>query len=574
LKLRIGFVTNSSSSSFGAAFGDAVLGIGLLGAFIGMKCAAPAKPEVDLTGLQDSEMDAILAASEQASREAAENLAADAAKRDAIALGLLTNQETQLAAQADKIRAEMDTYNQQWQDAQQGIDPKDPGYADFKKKYDDYQDYLKGQLADVDGQMTEIKTARIQEQIAQDSKNDWIKQRQEDMVQVAEQKAFLEAVAKGYGAHQGYDINDVNRRLAELNAREAELKGVLKENNAEINYTPKPRDPIGPDPAMAKIQAEYRAKKEALEKEVADAKAASNEERRAALKKEQVWLEKDMKNRASQAALWGFMTKTAEITQVGADIGVDILSKVTGPAGQTIKTVYTGAKGVAGGVGEGLANGDMSKNVLKGAVGGLSDIIKDKAGGDWVKGKVGETGAKITAGIYTIGSEAGKGALEAGLEGKNITDGAISGAAKGTIDVAVSTGLDKLLPPKDLPSDLDWSNTNVKDAYKYVKGKNPLTNSPTRSLWQGAGSTTGQAQGAIKEGMKSAGKDQVKGYVKGDEIPVIGVKQEFTGNAIQAATPHIKNGAAALGKAASEGAKSLSTALKNGVNNPGNITRA
>jgi hypothetical protein len=77
------------------------------------------------------------------------------------------------------------------------------------------------------------------------------------------------------------------------------------------------------------------------------------------------------------------MTKAAETTQVAADIGVDVLSKVTGPVGQTVKTCYTGLKGVAGGVGEGMANGDMSKNILKGAVGGLSDIVKDKIGGKY-----------------------------------------------------------------------------------------------------------------------------------------------------------------------------------------------
>jgi hypothetical protein len=578
LKLRTGFVTNSSSSSFGIAGPEVIASLGILGAFFGMTCRAPAPkppdttgtPETDVTGVKDSEMDAILAASEQASKEAADNLAADAAKRDDIASALLNTQEGQLNAQADKIKAEMDAYDKQWQDAKQGVDPKDPGYADFKKKYDDYQDYLKGQLDDVGAQINEIHAAQIQEQIAKDSKNDWIKQRQEDLVQVSEQKAFLEAVAKGYGGHEGYNVDEVNARLKQLNEREGELRGVLKENDAEINYTPKQRDPIGPDPAMEKMQAEYRAKQQALQQEINAAQVQRKAEKLADLKKEQAWLEKDAANKANKAAFWNFMTKSAEVTQVGADIGVDILSKVTGPAGQTIKTAYTGLKGVAGGVGEGLANGDMSKNVLKGAVGGLSDIIKDKVGGDYVKGKLGETGTKIAQGAYTIGSEAGKGALEAGLDGKDIVDGAIGGAAKGTIDVGVSAGFDKLLPPKDLPSGMDWTDANVKDAYKYLKGGNPLTNSPTRSLWQGAGSTTGISRTAVSEGLISAGKDQAKGFIKGDEVPVLGTKQEFTSQAIQSATPYIKSG----GAAAISGAKSLAGALKNSVSDPGSVVRA
>ena len=69
------------------------------------------------------------------------------------------------------------------------------------------------------------------------------------------------------------------------------------------------------------------------------------------------------------------------------------------------------------------------------------------------------------------------------------------------------------LPPKDLPSGLNWQNTDIKDAYKYLKGGNPLTNSSSRSLWQGAGSVTGISRTAVSEGVISAGKDQLKGYL-------------------------------------------------------------
>jgi len=101
------------------------------------------------------------------------------------------------------------------------------------------------------------------------------------------------------------------------------------------------------------------------------------------------------------------MTKAGELTQTAADTGVDILSNLTGPAGKTIKTAYTGLKGVAGGFGEGLANGNMAAELGKGALGGLSDIAKDKLG-SYVGDKWGEASGKAAQNIFGIGAEAGK----------------------------------------------------------------------------------------------------------------------------------------------------------------------
>ena len=501
----------------GAAAGAAGLALAGILALFDCDCKKEPPPEVDDTGMKDSEIEAALAASDQAAKDAADRMAADAAERDGLVKDVLNTQETQLAAQANKIKDEMAAYNKQWQDAQQGMDPKDPGYDAFKKQYDDYQDYLKGQLDGVNSKIADVQATRMQEQIAQESKNDWIKQRQEDLVQTAEQKSYLEAVAKGYGSQKGYDIAEVNARLKQLNEREAELKNTLKANNADIEYTPQQRDPIGPDADSVRLNDEYRAKKMALEKEIADAKAARDEARSTELEKEQAWLEKDMKAQANKAAFWNVMTKGAEATQVVADTGVDILSNVTGPAGKTIKGIYQVGKGVGGGFGEGLANGDMGKNIFKGTVGGVSDVIKDK---------IGDKYGKAAQGIYNIGAESGKGALGAGLDGKSIVDGAISAGIKGGIDTTLSAGLDKLLPPGEMPAGMDWTNANTKDIIKSIKGGNPLT-SLTR--------------GAVKDGFIGAGKDQIKNLAKGDEIPVLGFKQGFTDAAIEASTPFIKS---------------------------------
>jgi phosphopantetheine adenylyltransferase len=556
MKFRTEFVTNSSSTSFGAAAGDIVLAIAgiiaLIGVQFGPKTETPAEnePGTDSDNPQKSELDAILEASEEAARQAADNLVADAETRDDMVMDILSSQENQLNAQATKIQDEINQYQKQWQEAQQGIDPNDPDYTNLKKQYDDYQDYLKNQLDDVSSQLDEIQATRIQEQIAQQSRNSWIERQQQDLVQVAEQKSFLEAVAAGYGAHQGYDIARVNRQIADLTNREKELRNILKSNNAEINYTARTRDPIGPDKDSIKLNEQYRAQKEALQRQAEAAKKANDSKRRAELEKQQAWLEKDMQNQASKAAFWNFMTKAAETTQVVADVSIDVLSKVTGPAGQSVKLCYLGLKGVGSGVGEGLAGGDMAKNVLKGAVGGLSDIVKDKIGGKF---------GTAVQNIYTIGSEAGKGALDAALKDgatwDDVYKGAFTGGMKGTIDVGMSTIMDGILPPGQMPDGLDWSDINTKTFINSIKSNNPLT---VRNL----------GRESLTEGLIGAGKGQITNYIKGDQIPVTEWKQNFTDAVIDKAAPYAVNAAKAAGKSALEQARSLSDALEKRNYNP------
>lgn len=577
MKVRFDFVTNSSSTSFGAALSSGVLG-GMI-TFLGMscQCSSPDGDDDDTdrggggaddrsTAANAAAIDAALQASQQAAQEAADKLAADAAARDSLVGGILSAEDKRLADTANKFQKEIDAYNQQWQDAQKGADPNDPGYADMKKRYEDYTDYIKSQLDEVKAQQYRIEVARVQEQIAKDSRSSWIKQQQEDLVQVKEQKSFLEAVSKGYGKNKDYDISRIKTQLDQLNQREVSISGTLKANNAEIDYIPRNRGEIGPDPEMARINSEYKEKMRKLQDEIDTRKGQEFEAKRRQLEKDQARLEQDMVNQGAKASFWNVMTKAAETTQVVSDIGVDVLSNLTGPAGKTIKTLYTGIKGVAGGVGEGLANNQdnirdlltknlsaeqkakiyaemqkgMSKEVAKGALGGLSDVIKDK---------VGDKLGKAAQNIYGIGSEAGKSMFESGLDGKTSTadmiKAGLSGAAKGSLDAAGNVIADGILPGgKDMPTGLDWQDVNVGNFINSVKSNNPLT---VRNI----------GRDAIGNSLQGFGVDQAKNFIKGDNVIYSGVNQGLTGKVIDTGTslgapkytPYVSSGIDKAGQA-------------------------
>jgi hypothetical protein len=64
----------------------------------------------------------------------------------------------------------------------------------------------------------------------------------------------------------------------------------------------------------------------------------------------------------------------------GADIGVDVLSKVTGPVGRTIKTGYTVTKDITKNMSDSYAKGEgLTKGALKGSAEAAFDVGFDRA---------------------------------------------------------------------------------------------------------------------------------------------------------------------------------------------------
>lgn len=576
MKIRSEFVTNSSSTSFGASFADAVAAMILGLAAFGCDCADQEGSEDSggtgaAGGGEDEVIQGAMDAAAQAAEAAAQQMAADAAAKEALVSGIMDAETAKLNAAGAKMDQEIDAYTKQWADAQATADKTDPNYESMNKQYQDYIDYLKSQREQIEAQKYDLAVTRAQEEAAKAAKSDWIRQQQEDLIQVKEQKSYLEAVASGYGQHKNYDIGAVKSQLEALNQREAALKGTLKDNNAEIDYTPKQRDPIGPDPEIIRLQEEHRKKMEQLQNEINVAKEERNNARRDELIREREWQQKVAQNEMAKAGFWNVLTKAGELTQTAADTGVDILSNLTGPAGKTIKTLYTGIKGVAGGFGEGLAKGNMAAELGKGALSGLSDIAKDKLGGA-VGDRWGEAAGKAAQNIYNVGAEAGKGMYGTFVDGPekgkdfltSIVQSGMKGATKGALDSTLNVIGDGILPSGGkIPEGLDWSDINVGTFVNSIRNSNPLT--------QSFGKT------AIGNSLQGLGTDQAKNFIKGDGVIFDDMNQELTGKIIDAGgdiagkayTPGVRQGLKSLfdtGKAVGNAAENINRFVSENTN--------
>lgn len=527
MKVRSEFVTNSSSTSFGASFGDALLAI-FLGLGLGnLDCGGnqgSSGSSGDTGGgggsgdsdLEDEALKEAMNAAAKAAQDAADAAMDADAIRDQIAQGIIDAEEAKLAATASKLQSEIDAYVKQWEDAKTSADPADASGTDaMNKQYQDYIDYLKQQQQAVQGQQYQIQTVKAEIKNAEDAKNDWVKQQQHDYVQVQEQKAFLEAIAKGYGSNKDYNIEAVNKQLEDLNKRSDALKKTLQSNNADISYTPRDRGEIGPDPKLVEMKKKHEQEMKQLQDQI---KKEKDDRRREELKRIMDYNEMKARHEAGKGACMNVITKGLQVIETTADILVEGLSHLTGPVGKTIKAGYKFGKGVGGGLGQGMATGEIGKELVKGTLKGTIDAFKDP-----IKDKYGLGGQSI----YIVGSETGKAVVGTVLDGKysagDIAGAAVKGVTKGSTETLVNVVVDKL-PSVPLSKLKDKFGNKITLDYGDNPAKEPLTSvwGALKHIWSGKEVTHGNPyMQAAAKGVFKAGTDFGKGWLKGD-YPITG----------------------------------------------------
>lgn len=479
MKIKVDHVTNSSSEAFGVVATDSALVIG-----VGMTLAALFKGcSMSKGGSQDVET--VDANEAQSMADAiAKGVMDDAKRQEEIVDDAYQQAGKALDDAQAKLKAELEAVQKQFEESESTADKTDPNYGNVKQQYEDYMDYLKTQIENAKLEKAAVEAenaARIAEASA---KSEWIKMNQGDYIAVKEEKAMLEAVAKGYN-QPGYNTSAVQQRLKDLEQRERDLEKVLKENNADFNYQAKDRGEIGPSKESVELTQKIQAEKDAFKKASEQASAEKRKELEIQHQKNLAEMEKANKT----ARNWDLATKAAEGVQWGADTAIEGLSHVTGPAGKTIKTIYGGAKGVASGMGEGMADPkNAAKHLAKGILNGATSVISDKfddAGKPW---------QKAASGILNEGLQAG---LDASIKGESVTDAMGKGLTKGVVDAGVGKGLDALKGALPIPK---GSSVDVHD---YSVGK-VLNNNPL---------TKGLIKTGVRENVVSGITDKAKGAI-------------------------------------------------------------
>ena len=206
-----------------------------------------------------------------------------------------------------------------------------------------------------------------------------------------------------------------------------------------------------------KLKQELKQKYDEIDRQGAKDKAAirsgtygmSDEQRKEYLNKRQENYVTKQTAAHRTADNWDTAVKVAEGVETAADIGVDVLSKITAPVGgEAIADAYVMTKNVVKSTSEAVAEG---KNVLIGIRKGLGDGAIDVAQ-NHAKG-VGQV-------LANVGGEAIKGGVEAAWKGESITQGAFEGSLKGTVKLGIERVGDAIS---------NKLNNSVKDSWQKAK---------------------------------------------------------------------------------------------------------
>jgi len=418
LKLRTDFVTNSSSTSFGCALGSAITAA--LGAGAGIAAANAVDDFLEVSG------------------------------EESVPVIPSGSSEEDVHPDDRELHREIEHYEREWEDLQRTLDPDDPSYDEARREYEDYIDYLENQREWQEYERHLEDVARREQAMREQAQETWLNGRQEDLREVMEQRSMVEAVRDGYG-REGFDVGEHDRRIEQLNRRERELRDLLRDYDADIDHTPRQRDPIGPSDEMI----EARREREELLRQQREAEEAAIQARREEIAREVQRAAEEFERHSNSARRWDYLTRFTELVKAGADIGVDVLATVTGPAGQKVRTAYMGLSEVGQGVGESMAEGgNVVDNVGRGLLRGGDKIVRDRLGN---KDRYG----RYTGHIYNVGSDAVQGGYTAHREGESVLDGAMGGAGQGILDAASGEFKDALVPDLDL--DVDLAHTNLAD---------------------------------------------------------------------------------------------------------------
>ncbi|MBN2259216.1 MAG: hypothetical protein JW702_01585 [Clostridiales bacterium] len=461
MKIRQDFVTNSSSTSFGAA---TVTGIATaLATAIGISAAAGADEAGNLGSKEKKTED-------------------EGPDRD-FDPDRLINSEMDYGLKQEKLDREIEEYEKEWAETKDTLDEED--YEKTKSEYEEYIKYLKNKKDEAESIEYEKQIEKLTKEAEKEYKETWIEERKKDLENAREQIEFIEASNRGYGK-AGYNVEEGKKQLEMYKAREKDLEKALKKEGVEHNYKAKEREDIGPSESVAelikKVDDKYDAVLKKLSQEKIDRKKKAIIERNI-----EAWREESKEYMKYSNTADKYM-KTAEIVQQAADIGVDALEKVTGPAGKTIKKAYVAGKALGSGAGEAYADPDnAASHMAKASIKAAGDVAKEFTENQYVKDGI------------NIVSETSQEMVTSYQKGEDLSTGVKKGLIKAGVEIVGDRVADAL--PK-VGRDIDFGNYTGKQIIKSVAAGNPTVKEFIKD--------------SIKDSMKNSAVNQAKNLAKGD----------------------------------------------------------
>lgn len=471
MKIRKDFVTNSSSTNFGAASLDGI--VTAITSIWGISSAMAAADAISgIPDLSDIPEGIGLNNTEGPDRDFDPES--------------FIRSDIEYEQKIAKLDQEIKKYEKEWEEIKGTYEGDD--YIKAEKEYKEYIEYLKSKKAEAETIEFERQVEQFIKEVELEYKAEWIEQRKEDLKNVREQIEFIEAVIRGYGTAD-YNIEEAKKQLEMYQRWEKDLDDILKKEGIEFNYQAQKREDIGPSESIGelicKVNAEYEKSLEEFKKE------KINRQKKEIIKRNINAWKKEGRGYLEYSNTSDNYLKISEISQTVADVGIDALEQLTGPAGKIIKRTYVAAKGVASGVGEAWADpANATSHIIKGTVKGSADFVKELVESQNIKDAIGYT------------SEITQEFISSYQKGENLSTGFKTGFVKATVDTVVDRAVNKFLPDTDMDK-YDYGKHSLKEIYKNIA----ITKKATLQS---------HFNDSIKKSIKNNTINQVKNLPKGE----------------------------------------------------------
>lgn len=371
MKIKVDHVTNSSSEVFGVVVTDSAVTLTLMfmldQALEGIRMTAPSEQSRQLS-------DEVVLECEKAADRVASGVMADARQQEKIVTDAYQASLTELGKVRTEITNAMSQAQKDFDVMAKTANPSDPSFIELKTKHEFGLNFCKEQLRQLDLQKAAIEKQKRGANDLINERDAWIQQNQSDYVTVKEQKALLDSL--GSSVKSG-DVNPWLEAYKELEKREIDIDKALSSANAKLEYDAIKRGKIEPDPKTLELMKAFEDAKAEFEKAIENADEKTRKTLRITYEKKADKIRQDLleHNRAALAQ------KASEGIQYGADVALDGLADLAGPAGAQIKVAYTAIKTVIAGAKDAKKDPkNKSKHLAKAILNASFSVFKDQLG--------------------------------------------------------------------------------------------------------------------------------------------------------------------------------------------------
>lgn len=340
MKIKVDHVTNSSSEVFGVVLADSAVTVGLL---LMLDSITNGYRSLSTDQVQDKLFDEMMLESEKIAARISEGVLEDARTQEKIVKDAYTEALSLLDKASSSLSQEMSQVKKNWELYDKSADKTGSDYASAQKKNEDYLEYLKFQLKQLELQKSSLEKDRQEKTALINSRDAWVQQNQADLITHLEQESLLDNLNAAYYKITGEEGLWL-RSSEEISSRKGEMEEALLSVNENLSYQASSKNEFKVSEDTASLMRQIADERRAFGQEVSSLSDADKLKMMEAYEKKT----SKMKNDLINSARFDLSINASSRLQYGTETVVEGLSDLVGPqfkiSYNALKSVFTEIK--------------------------------------------------------------------------------------------------------------------------------------------------------------------------------------------------------------------------------------